>query len=426
MTAIAALTFAVLSVAGMPLAFALGVGAALGLAYGEFPSDVLAQRMLYAVDSFPLVAVPLFMLAGELMVKGGIMERLIDFANSIVGRVRGGLAHVCLVSGTCLSAVSGAAVADASALGSTLVPSLRKAYDNGFASAVVAAAANLGPIIPPSAAMIVYAIMAGSLVSVGGLFMAGVVPGLMMAAGMMALCSYLAHRRGYPTTGVAFSIRNVLREARRSAIIFMMPVVVLGGIVGGAFTATEGAAVAVAYALFIGFFVTRRLRLRDLPHAMFQAALVSSILGILIACASAMTFLFTVDLIPLWLTQFLQALTRDPHVFLSLVMLGLLVVGMFIEANAAYIMLVPLLAPIAMTYGIDPLHFGFLFVLNMVIGGLTPPVGILLFVLSGITGISMAELVRNVWPFILVQAGVLVLCAIFPGIVLWLPRLMGY
>jgi tripartite ATP-independent transporter DctM subunit len=256
--------------------------------------------------------------------------------------------------------------------------------------------------------------------------MAGVVPGLLMAAGMMVLCSYIAHRRGYPMTGVAFSIRNVLREARRSAIIFMMPVVVLGGIVGGAFTATEGAAVAVAYALFIGFFVTRRLRLRDLPHAMFQAALVSSILGILIACASAMTFLFTVDLIPLWLTQFLQALTRDPHVFLTLVMLVLLVVGMFIEANAAYIMLVPLLAPIAMTYGIDPLHFGFLFVLNMVIGGLTPPVGILLFVLSGITGISMAELVRNVWPFILVQAGVLVLCAIFPGIVLWLPRLMGY
>jgi TRAP-type transport system large permease protein len=426
MTGIAFAAFALFSLLGLPLAFAIGIGAALALALSDFPLDVLAQRMLYAVDSFPLLSVPLFMLAGELMVKGGIMDRLIGLANSVVGRVRGGLAHVCLVAGTCLSAVSGAAVADATALGSTLGPALRRNYDNGFASAVIAGAANLGPIIPPSAAMIVYAIMAGSLVSVGGLFMAGVIPGLIMAAGMMALCSYIAWRRDYPLSGEPFQFRRVLAELRRSLIVLLMPIIVIGGIVGGAFTATEGAAIAVAYALFIGFFVTRTLRLKDLPHAMFHAALVSSILGALIACASVMTFLFTVDLIPLWLTETLQAITQDRHVFLLLVMLALVVVGMFLEANAAYIMLVPLLAPIALKYGIDPLHFGFLFVLNLVIGGLTPPVGILLFVLSGITGISMGELVRNVWPFIVVQGGVLVLCAVFPQLVLWLPRLMGY
>jgi TRAP-type transport system large permease protein len=261
---------------------------------------------------------------------------------------------------------------------------------------------------------------------VGGLFMAGVIPGLIMAAGMMALCSYIAWRRDYPLSGEPFQFRRVLAELRRSLIVLLMPIIVIGGIVGGAFTATEGAAIAVAYALFMGFFVTRTLRLKDLPHAMFHAALVSSILGALIACASVMTFLFTVDLIPLWLTETLQAITQDRHVFLLLVMLALVVVGMFLEANAAYIMLVPLLAPIALKYGIDPLHFGFLFVLNLVIGGLTPPVGILLFVLSGITGISMGELVRNVWPFIVVQGGVLVLCAVFPQLVLWLPRLMGY
>lgn len=426
MTGIAFFTFAGLSVIGLPLAFALGIGAALALAFGDFPMDVLAQRMMYAVDSFPLVAVPLFMLAGELMVKGGIMDRLITLANSMVGQVRGGLAHVCLVAGTGLSAVSGAAVADATALGSTLGPALRRNYDNGFASAVIAAAANLGPIIPPSAAMIVYAIMAGSLVSVGGLFMAGVVPGLLMALGMMALCSYIARRRNYPLTGEPFAVRRVLHELRRSLIVLLMPVLVIGGIVGGAFTATEGAAIAVVYALFIGFFITRTLRLADLPHAMFQAALVSSILGILIACASVMTFLFTVDLIPLHLSQYLKSVTTSPAVFLTLVMVALLVVGMFLEANAAYIMLVPLLAPIAVTYGLDPLHFGLLFVLNLVIGGLTPPIGILLFVMSGVTGISMRDLVANVWPFILVQAGVLILCAIFPAIVLTLPRLMGY
>jgi TRAP-type transport system large permease protein len=426
MTGLAFATFAGLSAIGLPLAFAIGIGAALALAFSDFPMDVLAQRMLYAVDSFPLVAVPLFMLAGELMVKGGIMERLITLANSVVGQVKGGLAHVCLVAGTGLSAVSGAAVADATALGSTLGPALRRNYDNGFGSAVIAAAANLGPIIPPSAAMIVYAIMAGPMVSVGGLFMAGVVPGLIMAAAMMGLCSYIAHRRNYPLTGDPFSFRKFLFELRRSLIVLLMPCLVIGGIVGGAFTATEGAAIAVVYALIIGFFVTRTLRLSDLPHAMFQAALVSSILGMLIACASVMTFLFTVDLIPLHLSQYLKSVTSSPGVFLLLVMLALVVVGMFLEANAAYIMLVPLLAPIAVTYGLDPLHFGFLFVLNLVIGGLTPPVGILLFVMSGVTGITMGELVKNVWPFILIQGAVLVVCAIFPSIVLTLPRLMGY
>jgi tripartite ATP-independent transporter DctM subunit len=274
--------------------------------------------------------------------------------------------------------------------------------------------------------MIVYAIRAGSLVSVGGLFMAGVVPGLLMALGMMALCSFIARRRNYPLTGEPFAVRRVLQELRRSLIVLLMPVLVIGGIVAGAFTATEGAAIAVVYALFIGFFITRTLRLSHLPRAMFQAALVSSILGILIACASVMTFLFTVDLIPMQLSSFLKSVTTSPAVFLALVMLTLLVVGMFLEANAAYIMLVPLLAPIAVTYGLDPLHFGLLFVLNLVIGQLTPPVGILLFVMSGVTGVSIRELVLNLWPFILVQAGVLILCAIFPAIVLTLPRLMGY
>jgi TRAP-type transport system large permease protein len=426
MTWIAFSAFGVLCALGLPIAFALGVGAALALFFSDIPMDVLAQRMLYAVDSFPLVAVPLFMLAGELMVKAGIMERLIALANSVVGRVRGGLAHVCLITGTCLSTVSGTAVADATAMGSTLGPALRRNYDNGFASAVIAAAANLGPIIPPSAAMIVYAVMAGPLVSISGLFMAGFIPGFLMAAGMMGLCSYIAYKRGYPPTGDHFHFSNVLRELRRSIIVLIMPVIVIGGIVGGAFTATEGAAIAVLYALIVGFFVTRTLKVRDLIPAMFQAALISSILGILIACASVMTFVFTIDLIPMRLAAFLKSVTTDPHVFLLLVMLALVVVGMFLEANAAYIMLVPLLAPIAVSYGLDPLHFGFLFILNLVIGGLTPPVGILLFVLSGVTGISMGELVRNVWPFIVVQAGVLILCAVFPAIVLWLPRLMGH
>ena len=426
MTLAVVLVFGILAVLGMPLAFALGLASVAGLHVAGMDLLVLPQRMMHAVDNFPLMAIPLFMLAGELMVQAGILQRLVDFANSLIGRVHGGLAHVTALAGMILAAVSGAAVASASALGSTLVPALKKHYPEGYTSSVIAAAANLGPIIPPSNAMIVYALMAGASVSVGGLFMAGVVPGILLTMGFMALASFLSHRRRYPLSGEPFRLRNVLRQARKALIIIMMPVIVVGGIVGGVFTATEGAAIAVVYALFIGFFVTRALKLRDLPGALFRAAVTSAMVAALIAFAATVTFVFTIDLVPLRLSDFMQSLTADPTTFILLVMLMLLVVGMFIESNAAYIMLVPLFAPIALAYQIDPLFFGFLFVLNLVIGMMTPPVGVLLFVMCGITRISMAELVRHVWPFVALQYGVLLLCLLFPSLVTALPRALGY
>ena len=426
MTLAVVLVFGILAVLGMPLAFALGLASVAGLHVAGMDLLVLPQRMMHAVDNFPLMAIPLFMLAGELMVQVDILQRLVDFANSLIGRVHGGLAHVTVLAGMILAAVSGAAVASASALGSTLVPALKKHYPEGYTSSVIAAAANLGPIIPPSNAMIVYALMAGASVSVGGLFMAGVVPGILLTMGFMALASFLSHRRRYPLSGEPFRLRNVLRQARKALIIIMMPVIVVGGIVGGVFTATEGAAIAVVYALFIGFFVTRALKLRDLPGALFRAAVTSAMVAALIAFAATVTFVFTIDLVPLRLSDFMQSLTADPTTFILLVMLMLLVVGMFIESNAAYIMLVPLFAPIALAYQIDPLFFGFLFVLNLVIGMMTPPVGVLLFVMCGITRISMAELVRHVWPFVALQYGVLLLCLLFPSLVTALPRALGY
>ena len=426
MTTIVVALFFALALLAMPLAFALGLAAFAGLAYGDVEWTVLPQRMMHAVNSFPLLAIPCFMLAGELMVEGGIMDKLIALANSVVGRVRGGLGHVTVVSAASLSAISGTAVADATALASTLGPSLEKAYGNGFGAAVVAAAANLGPIIPPSAAMIVYAYMAGPSVSVGALFMAGFVPGLLMAAAMMLLISGLAKRRGFPLTGERFSLRNILTQLRRSLLIVLMPLVVVGGIIGGAFTATEGSAIAVVYALVVGLFVTRKLKWSDLAPAVFRAAITTGVVAILIAFASAVTFLLSIDLVPQRLTAFLQGITRDPMVFLWIVMGVLVVVGMFLESNAAYIMLVPLLAPIAQLYGIDPLHFGFVFILNLVIGMLTPPVGVLLFVVSSARQVPMNTLLANVWPFIAVQFAVLVLCIVFPPVVTWLPRTLGY
>ncbi len=420
------LIFAVLALLGMPLAFALGFASLGGLVISDIDFIIMPQRMMHAVDNFPLMAIPLFMLAGELMVEAGIMIRLVNFANSVVGRLHGGLAHVTVLSGTMLAAVSGAAVASASALGSTLVPVLRKQYPDGYSSAVIASASNLGAIIPPSNAMIVYALMAGSSVSVGGLFMAGVVPGIVLAVAFMVLSSYLSRKRGFPLTGEKFNLRNVLVQTRKAFIIFMMPIIIIGGIVGGIFTATEGAAIAVMYALVIGFLVTRELKVSALPKVCFRAAVGAAMVAALIAFASTVTFIFTIDLVPLKLSQLMQEFTQSPIVFILLVMAMLVVVGMFLESNAAYIMLVPLFAPIALTYGIDPLYFGLLFVLNLVIGMMTPPVGVLLFVMCGITRISITELIHNVWPYIGVQYGVLALCVAFPPIVLSLPRFLGY
>ena len=426
MSATIVLVFMLLACLGLPIAFAMVVTAVVALLVSGVDLSMVPQRMMHSVNSFPLMSIPFFMLAGELMIKAGIVERLIALANSVVGRVRGGMAHVTMISGAGLATVSGAAVSDASALSAILVPSLTKIYDKGFAAAIVAAAANLGPIIPPSGAMIVYAFMAGSSVSVGGLFMAGVVPGVIICVGFMLLCSWIATRRGWAVTGEPFQFSRVFAELRRSLVVLMMPVVVIGGIVGGAFTATEGAAIAVIYSLIIGFVITRQLSLSDLPGIIVRAAITAAVVGALIAFASIITYLMTVDLLPQQLSALLLAWTSDPLVFMGLVAVLLFIVGMFLESNAAYIMLVPLLHPIALQYGIDPLHFGFVFVLNLVIGMLTQPVGVVLFVVSGVTQVPMRELVRNAWPFIVLMYCVLALCIFFPSVVTTLPRALGY
>lgn len=418
--------FLVLALIGTPLAFALGLASIGGLVASGLGPAVLPQRMMHSVNSFPLMAIPLFMLAGELMVRAGILQRLVAFSNAAVGRMHGGLGHVAILAGMVFAAVSGAAVASASALGSTLVPAMRKNYDDGYSSAIIASAANLGAIIPPSNAMIVYALMAGSTVSVGGLFMAGVVPGILLTIGFMVLASIISYRKGYSLSGERFDLRNVVVQAWHALPILLMPFVVVGGIVGGIFTATEGAGIAVAYALGIGLFVTRQLKLSDLPSALFNAAVASAMVGALIAFAAGVTFIFTIDMVPATMARFLQEITDNPTIFLLLVMVILLIVGMFIESNAAYIMLVPLFAPVAVAFGIDPLFFGFLFVFNLVIGMMTPPVGVLLFVMCGITRLPMTELIRNVWPYVLLQYAVLALCMIFPALVTALPRALGY
>ena len=418
--------FIVAGLLGMPLAFALGAAAIGGLWLSDVDFNMLPQRMMASVNSFPLMAIPLFMVAGELMIKGGIMGQMIAFANALVGRVRGGLAQVAMLSGAILSLVSGTAVSDAAALSATMGPELKKKYGLGFSTAVIAASANLGPIIPPSAAMILYAYLAGSSVSIAALFIAAALPSVIITAVFMFQCWWIARKRNYPLEGEPFSLRRLARETWRASLSLGLPIFCLGGIVGGVFTATEGAAMAVVGALGIGFFVTRELKLRHLPEVLFRSALVSGVVAALIAFASTVTFLLTVDLLPQQLAQWTRSITTDPTVFLLLVAVILVVVGMFLESNAAYIMLVPLFHPIALSYGIDPTLFAFLFVLNLIIGMMTPPVGVVLFVIQGMTGIKMGELVRECLPFIASQYALLLACIFFPALVTWLPKLMGY
>lgn len=417
-------SFLFFALVGVPLAFSFGLAAVGALLWSGMPFNIIAEKMIFSVNSFPLMAIPFFMLAGELMVAGGIMARLVALTNAMVGNIRGGLAQGTVLSGVGLATVSGTAVADAAALASAVGRPLNQAYGRPFASAVIAASGNLGPIIPPSTPMIIYATIAGNLVSITDLFLAGIVPGLMIAAMMLTGIHILARLRNYPRTGDPFSLRVFFTRLREAFLVILMPIVVIGGIVGGAFTPTEGGAIAVTYSLFAGFFITRQLTLRALPNVFLRAIVTTAVVGALIAFASPISFLFAISGVPRAIGGFLQLVTGDPTIFLLLIFLALLVVGMFVESATAYILLVPVLAPIAMTYGIDPVHFAMVFILTIILGMMTPPVGVLLFVMSGINNISISAISRQLLPFISIHVVTILLIIFFPIIVTFLPNLM--
>jgi tripartite ATP-independent transporter DctM subunit len=273
--------------------------------------------------------------------------------------------------------------------------------------------------------MIIYATLAGGSVTIPALFAAGVIPGLIIAAGMMMIIAITARVRGYPASGQQFSLVRVVKTMLRSAVVLLMPVIIIGGILGGAFTSTEGGAIAVVYAFVVGMFVKRELRWSHLPGALLNAVVTTAVVGALIAFASTVTFLFTVDMLPVKLSDTLRGLTDDPTMFLFLMMLMMIVVGMFIEPASAYVMFVPILIPLCASFGVDPLHFAMIFILTLIVGMLTPPVGTLLFVMCGINRISLWALSRELTPYIILQQGVVILILFFPALVLWLPKALG-
>lgn len=417
--------FVVTLLIGVPIAFVLGLTGLIGLlVWGKVSLILIPQRMFTGVDSFVLMAVPFFMLAGELMGTSGILSRLLRFADLIVGGMRGGLAQVNIVSSMVFAGVSGSAIADASALGSALIPTMRKQYGNDFAAGVCASAAVMGPIIPPSIPMVVYALVAN--VSVAGLFIAGIVPGIMIGLGMMVIAYVMAVKRKYPWRQERISAAEAWERTWQALPALLMPLIIIGGILFGIVTPTEAGAIAVFYGVIVGFFITRELKWSHFPPALLRSGIATGVVFILVATSNVVSWVITAVQVPELLGQLVRSISDNPLVFLLIVNILLLIVGALIDNIVAMIMLAPILAPIAKSYGVDPLHFGFIFVMNGVLGLLTPPFGMVLFVICAIARMPLLRLSRAVVPFLIWQVVVLLLCTYIPVLVVGLPHFFGY
>jgi tripartite ATP-independent transporter DctM subunit len=418
-------SFAFLLLLGVPVAYAIGLATCATL-LANIPAGpaltTVAQRMATGLDSFTLLAIPFFILAGQIMNKGGIARRLIDFAKACVGALPGGLAFVNVISAMLFGAISGSAVAAASAIGTALGPRMeREGYDREFAAAVNITSATTGLIIPPSNILIVYSLASGG-VSIAALFLAGYVPGLLVGALLMAVAAWTAWRRGYPT-GERLSLRAVAASLARALPSLFLLVVVIGGIIAGVFTATEAAAVAVLYALVLAF-VYREIAWRDLPQVLLDASATTAVVLLLIATSLAMSWAMAYVNLPQGVTQALAAL-ESPLLILLFVNLALLGVGTFMDMTPAVLIFTPIFLPVAAGLGLDPVQFGIVMVLNLCVGLCTPPVGSVLFVGVGVAGTTITKVTRPLLPLFAMMIVALILVTAFPGLSLWLPSLFG-
>lgn len=414
----------VLFLLNTPIALAIGI-ASLGALWlhGDFPLMMVIQRLYAGVDSFPLMAVPLFMAAGVLMEAGGISQRVVALAEALVGWLPGGLAAVAIVSAMFFAGISGSAAADTAAVGAILIPAMiERGYDKGFAGAVQAAGGSIGVIIPPSIPMIIFGFLTGA--SVGRLFAAGILPGVLMGASLILVATFLSVRRGYRISE-GFSLRRLLLRLWEAKWALGAPVLILGGILCGVFTATESAGAATLYALFVGRFIHRQLTWRELPQLFIRAAVTSSLILFIIACASIFSWFMAIEEIPARLAKGLLALTSDPTLLLLLMNLVLLIAGTFVETTAALILLVPVLLPLVPPLGIDLIQLGAIVVVNLAIGMLTPPLGICLIVSCGIAGCRLETLVARIVPFLAVLLADLILITFWPSLTLWMPEMLG-
>jgi len=409
---------------GLPLYASMGLAAFAYVGFTGLSSSIVPQKMAQAMNSFPLVAAPLFILMGNLLGAAKLTDRIVRFATSLVGALRGGYAHASILSSMIFAGMVGSAVADAAGTGAIEVRAMRKAgYRPETAAAISAAAATIGPIIPPSLPMVIYGVSAD--VSVGRLFLAGVVPGVLMGLSLMAMVAIIAPRQGLPRHAFG-GLCDVWLAFKNAVWALLAPVILLGGMFSGLFTPTEAAAVADLYALFLGFVVYRTLKLGELPAILVNAAETTGIVAVLVMAAGALGWCMSISRIPQTVAPALVSMIHEPLVFLFASNVILLVVGCFMETLAALLILIPILVPAAIGFGIDPVQFGLIMIFNLILGTIHPPIGVVLFVMARIADISFEKISRAILPWLIPLLTVLVAITVWPALTLWLPaRLMG-
>lgn len=408
----------------IPIAIALGLSVLTTLFIAsDLSVDIMVQKAFTGLDSFPLMAIPFFMLAGELMSKGGLSKRLLDLANALVGFLVGGLAMVTVLACMFFASISGSGPATVSAIGSFMIPEMKaKNYGDGFASAITAASGSIGVIIPPSIPFVIYGVVAS--VSVGGMFLAGIIPGIIMGISLMIVSFVISKKKGFQSSTIRISFVDVLKSFYNAKWALLVPVIILGGIYGSVFSPTEAAAVAVIYALIIGVFVHRELTWKKVYDCFVEAVLINGSTMIIIGLSISFAYLLTLEQIPIQIGEFLTGITENQIVILLLINALLLFVGMFIDTISAIVVLTPILLPVAMNIGIDPIHFGVILVTNLAIGFITPPVGVNLFVASSVGRTPIEKIIRAILPILLSMIITLIIITYVPETSLFLPDLL--
>jgi tripartite ATP-independent transporter DctM subunit len=417
-----AMIFLFLLLMGVPIVFVLGISGSVSILQADLPLVLIPQRMFVGLNSFLLISVPLFILAGNLMDACGITSRIVDFSNMLIGRIRGGLSYVTLVAMDFSSGITGAGAADTAAIGSVMIPVMvKEGYSPEYAAGLTAVGATVGPIIPPSIAFVIYGAM--TEVSIAHLFLAGFIPGFMFTLALMAVARYYAVKQNHPIRVIEITWRGFFRSFVEAIPALMMPLLILGGILTGVFTPTEAAGAGVFYSLVVGFLIYRELKLERLWPILKETAIMSGGIMLLVANASLFSWILTAEGIPQKVAEGIRYLTQNPYVVLFWINLLLLFMGCIMETLATIIILVPVLLPLIKSLGIDPLHFGVVMVVNLSIGLATPPVGVNLFVASSIAKIPLERISKSIWLFLVALLVPLALITYIPQITLWVPQL---
>jgi C4-dicarboxylate transporter, DctM subunit len=416
-------SLALLLLLSVPIGISIGLSTLLTILYsGSMPLDYLAQGLITSVDSFPLLAVPFFILAGEIMGKGGLSDRLFNVANAIVGNKTGGFAIAAVITCMFFAAISGSGPATVAAVGGIMIPAMvSQGYEKKFATAVVCAAGSIGVIIPPSIPMVMYGVVGGQ--SIGKLFISGIIPGILVGFALMIWAYIYSRKKGYKGAEKS-TFSKFLKSSWDAKWALLVPIIILGGIYGGVFTPTEAAGVAVVYGFFAGVFLYKELKLKDLPMIFVETGITTASIMLIVGTATAFGRILTVEQIPSRITDGLLGISSNPIIILLLINILLLIVGCFMDTVAAIIILTPLLLPVAMNIGVDPIHFGLIMVVNLAIGFITPPLGVNLFVGSGISGISIGALAKSVMPFFIAMIISLIMITFIPQLSLFLVGFM--